>query len=460
MDTWVRCDECGLTIRRLPLSNCPRCVQADTSVPAPTGGTGSQTGTGRAKAPLPLIAIIAVSLIPIAVLAFVQVSGEDGEDRSPDGQAHVAYEDDQERLEDEAEDRQVLATYAGGEITAGEFRIHHFELPAAMRVVDNRANRKSQLFTLLERRLLALEASGESLTEEEAELPRVLRERIQIARLVDREVHTGSPRPTGLALSRARHLKTLTLGEEARAKFTPSIDEAALMALDLSRPARRLSQDVQDILALPPGSRPPFQGSFDFSQDPTNECGGEVDPRRAAITSRCGCASLSEVLLWESQLYFELYLSGRGLNVMNTHNIATAPCIWRYITSDSPEEAARALAKVPKVRRGFGGVRLKNANARQRKRFAAMLSMAGDRISLCMFNQRSKTGDFKYTASWTQLRDGRTIGMKVAPAEGTHECVQKVLQDWRFPELVEESTKLEARFTFSIDFKRDPDGPW
>lgn len=352
----------------------------------------------------------------------------------------------------------VVATYDGGKVTAKDVLHHYYEMPKWMRGSDSESNRKSRLMSLIDRRLLALEAKDKPLSSDEASLPQVLLERLQIAQLVNEAVEAKAPELSGDARIEARYKTANELARTARATYHVSIDLETLKALDYTQQPASLSRGVEDILKLPAADRRPVAGPFRFASDEFTRCEGEIKPDSATISGRCGCESLTEKFLWEYPLYFELYLSGRGLNVLHAYNVETPPCVTQHLTRSTEYTVDETEAKLQVIQRGFTQVKVSGGTRElDQQVFKRMLEGAGERIAQCVSHRPGKPISSDFTAQWTQLPDGRTLGMTVASDASAKTCVRSVLEEWRFPELVAENTELAASFHLSVQFAEEQD---
>lgn len=360
----------------------------------------------------------------------------------------------------------VLARFDGGEVTEEELLERTARLPPRLRGRDSSTLRQWRVRTLVTEKLLEQEAarvvtapSAWSL------LPEAVQRRLRVRALVDAQV-PGDTEPD--LLPQARMSTISELGNKLYRSAHVELDTARLEEMKLSSVA--LHWQAWELQAAREALREPERRLRFQRNDPTAEpCSGRITPSAAAYDARCGCEALPDQLLEEDVLYFDLYLSEEGPNVLFTHNFTGTACREIFLTNGSPANVEQKLAQQTGFRVELNPRALHVPAGSRPEDLQRILKAMGPRLGECL-HARSVESHFEgnlgldWLLEQGQVRDlelahdeaGNTGSLKGTPVE---ECLRQLLGSWRMVGFADEGVSVDFEVTATreaVDVRIDP----
>ena len=166
-------------------------------------------------------------------------------------------------------------------------------------------------------------------------------------------------------------------------------------------------------------------------------CEGRVEPRSATYDARCGCNALPDQLLEEDVLYFDLYLSGEGPNVLFTHNFTGTSCREILLTSGAPAAVEETLARETTAAVTLATQVLRAPEGVRSEELTRLVEPLAPRLGECL---RRRMPEDTFTGSlelhWRTVR-GQVRELEVPDASADtastvlEGCLRPLLTSWR-----------------------------
>jgi serine/threonine protein kinase len=352
----------------------------------------------------------------------------------------------------------VVASFDGGEVSEDELRERTARLPPRLRGKDSAVVREMRAEVLVKEKLLAREAERTvALKPAWSALPEALQRRHRLRALVDAQVPAQTP-PDALPLARMRVI--LELGR--------TLAQAARMHLDKDRlfnlaPVEHAPHwRAWELRAAHAAQNEPRREILFQHDESLERCEGSLNPSAASYDARCGCEALPDQFFDDDVLYFDLYLSGEGPNVLFTHNFTGSSCRQIHLSSGAPASVEEKMARqtafflslTPQVLRAPADARHESLDR--------LLNPVRIRFGECL-NRRAREDYFEGSLilRWSTV-SGEVRDLSVAPSmsrgtadlEGTavEHCLRTILESWRLVTLPPGAYAVR----FLVDARREP----
>ncbi|WNG36135.1 protein kinase [Archangium violaceum] len=348
----------------------------------------------------------------------------------------------------------VLARFDGGEVTEEELRERTARLPPRLRGRDSSTLRQWRVRTLVTEKLLEQEAAR-VVTDPSAWslLPDAVQRRLRVRALLDAQVPADTEPDL---LPQVRMSAISELGNKLYRSAHVELDLERLKEVELSSVA--IHWQAWELQAAREALREPERRLRFQHGDPTAEpCSGRVTPSAAAYDARCGCEALPDQLLEEDVLYFDLYLSEEGPNVLFTHNFTGTACRELFLTNGSPANVEQKLAQQTGFRVELNPRVLHAPTGSRPEDLQRILRAMSPRLGECI-HARSVESHFEGNLGleWV-LEEGLVRDLKLADEGSGHEgslkgtpvedCLRQLLDSWRMVGFADEGVSVDFEVT-------------